>query len=374
MRVLIDATGVNREKAGVGVYALNLLDSLTAIPRGIEFFLLLQDDDPEIDFSGRPKVTVIRVPAYLFRRLPLRFLLEQFYLPILLWRLRIDVLHSLHYAFPFFTFGTRRVVTFHDMTFFAMPEMHERLKVIYFTTFMRAMRRLADHAIFISQSARNDYTLRLGFLRGTASVIPHGKGKNFRADLEYDKASLLAKYELAEEFILFIGTLEPRKNLLRLVEAFAELAPCHPALQLVIAGRKGWMINQLYEDVERRGLTGRVVFPGFVDERDKASLLAACTVFVYPSLYEGFGLPALEALACGAPTVTSNTSSLPEVVGDAAVLIDPTDTSALKRAINDLIKTPSLRARLHEKGPIQAAQFSWERTADATILVYRLLE
>jgi glycosyltransferase involved in cell wall biosynthesis len=373
MKILIDATGITREKAGVGVYARSLLSNLTAVPSDMEIYILAQDDDPEMDFSGRPGVTMIRVPARWFRILPLRFLLEQLYLPMLLWRRHIDVVHSLHYAFPLVVFGTRRVVTFHDMTFFTMPELHERTKIIYFRFFMAKMGRLADHSIFISHSALNDFRARLGHERGASSVVPHGKGAAFRPDIVFDPVALRKRYGLNESFALYLGTIEPRKNLPRLVEAFANIAAKYPALQLVIAGKRGWMAEELYQTISRLNLADRIHFPGFIAEEDKAALLVSCTLFIYPSLYEGFGLPALEALACGTPTVTSNTSALPDVVGDAALQVDPTSVQALTDAMGAILSSEELREDLKRRGPMQAALFTWEKTSAATAAVYRSL-
>ena len=370
MHVLIDATGITRKKAGVGVYARNLLDHLTRETGDLHFLILAQNDDPEMDFSRRPNVTMLWVPARVFRLLPFRFLLEQIYL----WHRGVRVVHSLHYAFPLFTPGTLRVVTFHDMTFFNMPEVHQRFKVFYFRTFMKAAMRRADHIIFISHSAMQDARARLGAPRGRASVIPHGKSDSLRPDLPPERLfAVRSRYGIAERFLLYIGTVEPRKNLPRVVEAFASLAARHTDLQLVIAGKMGWMTEDLTRSIEQLQLESRVLFTGFIDEKDKAPLLAACTVFVYASLYEGFGLPALEALACGAPTVTSNLSSLPEVVGDAALLVDPLDTCALAEAMERLLSTPLLRQRLQKEGPERAAQFTWERTAALTAALYRAL-
>ncbi len=375
MKILIDATSITKIKAGVGVYAKNLLDRLTRAPGTLQIVILAQDDDAELDFSYHPNVTMLWVPARLFRILPLRVLLEQVYLPLVLLLRGIKVVHSLHYALPLFCFGTRRVVTFHDMTFFTMPEVHRPFHLPYFKAFMRASVRQADHIIFISRSALKDCTAMLGRPHGSTSVIPHGKSEAFRPQSPGENLDRLReKYHLAERFVLYIGTIEPRKNLPRLVEAFATVAAKDPAIQLVIAGKMGWMAEGLFATIERLHLASRIVFTGFVAEEDKPSLLSACTMFVYPSLYEGFGLPALEAIACGAPTITSNTSSLPEVVGDAALLIDPTDTEALAAAMEKLLSSPDLREELKKKGPAQASQFTWERTAALTADVYRSMQ
>ena len=288
MRVLIDCTGIARTKAGVGVYARNLIDELTRSPNGPEYFVLAQDDDPELEFSERPNVTMIRVPAKFFRKLPLRFLLEQILLPCLLVRHRIHVVHSLHYSFPLIRFGTKQVVTLHDMTFFSMPQAHELVKVLYFRFFIWADVHLADSVIFVSQSAKNDCAARLGPTRGLSTVIYHGKSDAYRADLPAEELQRVrTKYGLDADYVLFLGTIEPRKNLARLVAAFALVCDSHPGLLLVIAGMKGWMYEDLMDSVHKRNLQSRVVFTGFVPEEEKPCLIAAARVFAYPSLYEG---------------------------------------------------------------------------------------
>jgi glycosyltransferase involved in cell wall biosynthesis len=375
MKILIDATGITRQKAGVGVYAKNLIDKLTLAAPRLDLHILAQNDDPEMDFSTRPNVTMVWVPAILFRKLPLRFLLEQLYLPCLLLLRRIDVIHSLHYAFPLLPVGTRRVVTIHDMTFFTMPEVHEKIKILYFRFFMRAAVRLADAIVFISQSVQKDCIALLGATSGIHTVIPHGKDESLQPATpspayDADLKCLGEKYRLPQHFVLYIGTLEPRKNLDRLILAFSEIAARDPEIGLVLAGKMGWMMESLSSTIERLGLTARVVFTGFILEEEKPLLLSACAVFVYPSLYEGFGLPVLEALACGAPTITSNISSLPEVAGDAAILIDPLNSAAIAAAMNSLLTNPALRSELRAKGFSQASKFTWQKTASLTAEVY----
>ena len=375
MKILIDATGITRQKSGVGNYARNLIDALTHLPGGsMQIFILAQDDDAEMNFGRSSDVTMLWVRARWFRILPLRFVLEQFVLPILLLRYRIDVLHSLHYAFPLFSFGVKRVVTFHDMTFLTMPEVHERIKVFYFRFFIRASAWVPDGMIFISRSALADFTAQLGPPRGSTFVIPHGKGSGFHPGLNLDRLEAIrAQYGIARRYILFVGMIEPRKNLPRLVRAFSSIAAGDLEIQLVLAGKMGWMADELNHEIEVLRLGSRVVFTGFIAEDEKPILIAGCVLFVYPSLYEGFGLPALEAIACGTPTVTSNLSSLPEVVGDAALLVDPYDPAAIASAMQEALSSEPLREELKRRGPIQAAQFTWEHTAELTAEAYRSL-
>lgn len=374
IKVLIDAAGITRQKTGVGVYAKCLLDALLKLPDDFHFYILAQDDDPDLDFSKYANVTMIWAPARLFRLFPLRFLLEQIYIPYLLARHDIDVLHSLHYAIPCLGVGARRIVTFHDMTFFMFPELHERVKIIYFQLFMRFAARHADEIIFVSDSAYRDCVARLGQPNGAAVVIPHGKDSAYvPLGAGWDLSSLRNKYGIPERFVLYIGTIEPRKNLERLVTSFAAVASGDPDISLVLAGKMGWMMEGLKQTIHAAGLDSRVVLTGFILEEEKRLLLGACTVFVYPSLYEGFGLPVLEALACGAPTITSNTSSLPEVAGEAALLIDPYSTEELQAALQLLLTDKLLRDELRRRGPVQAQMFTWEACAAKTAKSYASL-
>ena len=371
LRVLIDGTGITKKKAGVGVYAKNLIDRLVRASQ-FELFLVVQDDDPDLDYSGVSHVTMLRMPARVLRTVALRLIFEQAILPLLVRRHRIDVVHSLHYSFPLFRFGARSVVTIHDMTSLSMPDVHIGLKIIYFRFFIRRARRWTDALIFVSRSAQDDFLARFGPPRGLSTVVYHGKSPVFHPQQDQPAiAAVRTIYGLPTRYILYVGTIEPRKNLERLVQAFATLTLTYPDVSLVIAGMMGWKQDHLLGLVRDLGLEDRVLFPGFVAEKDKALLIAGSTLFVYPSLYEGFGLPVLEALASGIPTVTSNVSSLPEVAGDAALLIDPSDAAALAGAMGAILSDPSLAATLQCRGPEQAAKFSWERTAEQTSAVYQ---
>jgi glycosyltransferase involved in cell wall biosynthesis len=284
---------------------------------------------------------------------------------------RIDVVHSLHYSFPLIRFGTKQVVTLHDMTFFNMPEAHQRIKVIYFRFFIRADVRFADKVVFDSHSSLTDCITRLGPLRGTSTVVHLGKSEAFHSGLSADEIQRVReKYGLSADFILFVGTIEPRKNLSRLVLAFAAMCEKHPGLLLAIAGMSGWMYDSLMETIRNLDLQSRVIFTGFVPEDEKPFLISAAKVFAYPSLYEGFGIPVLEALACGIPTVTSNVSSLPEVAGDAALTIDPYSVAELSSALEKLVSDEPLRDQLAREGLRQASKFTWTKTAIMTREAY----
>jgi glycosyltransferase involved in cell wall biosynthesis len=373
VNILIDALAIRRQKAGVGIYAKSLIDHLLRIDPGNHYFILAQNDDPDLNYRDRRNATPLLVSAKLFRKIPIRLLWEQFVLPfVLLWH-RIDAVHSLHYSFPLVRFGTKQIVTLHDMTSFLFPEVHVRVKVWYFKFFIRAALKDADGVIFVSHSGCNDCLSLLGSPHRFSAVIHHGKEDRFNAGVGSNAIDAVRdKYGLPARFVLYIGTIEPRKNLTKLMKAFAPQSSKHPDLAVVIAGMKGWNneFARLQQLIHELDLDDRVIFPGFVDESDKPALLAAAEIFVYPSLYEGFGLPVLEAMACGVPTITSNTSSLVEVAGDAALMVNPTDHEEMGSALEALLSSAELRATMREAGIRQASQFSWARAAQETLSFY----
>ncbi len=371
MRILIDASQIPLERVGVGVYAYHLLQELVREAGVDELHVVVQDDDDELLELLRAKAHVIAVRAAWFRRLPLRFLLEQVLVPVLAARRRVDVIHSLHYSFPLLAPGRRRVVTLHDMIFFRFPALHLSGKARYFRTFIRLAARLADGLLFVSRSSRDDFETLFPRSHAVRAVSPLACDARFRPASEVDAGrDLRRRYGLPERYVLFVGTLEPRKNLPRLLEAFHGIAGRFPTVDLVVCGKQGWGIEPVLEAVQRLGLAGRVHLTGYVAEADKPELYRQARVFVYPSLYEGFGIPVLEALASGVPVITSRVSSMPEVAGEAAVLIDPEDTAAIREALAHLLGDEDARERLGQLGPARARLFDWRRTADVTRSLY----
>lgn len=371
MKVLIDCTQITRNKAGVGMYALNLVNHLVNRQnQGFQVVLLVQDDDP--DFCFDPAVAKsISVPSRFFRILPLRLLMEQLYIPWIASRLKVDVIHSLHYSFPLMRTRARRFVTIHDMTSFIIPEVHTRAKRMYFHFFIRAATYLADCLIFDSNSTRSDWADLFPGCAKPVFVTLMGKSEIFKPDLDPQAIrKVLDQLKISTPYVLFLGTIEPRKNLLRLVSSFARIADLFPLHHLVIAGMKGWMYDGLFELVAQLKLEKRIVFTGFVAEGDKPYLINGADAFAYLSLYEGFGIPVLEALACGIPTLTSNTSSLLEVAGDAALLADPTSIDSITFNLRKILSDTATRQSLRSKSLIQAARFDWGFTADQTMKAY----
>lgn len=286
----------------------------------------------------------------------------------------LALLHGLAFALPL-ACACPAVVTVHDLSFFRYPQAFRRPQRAYLRWITRAAVRTAARVIAVSESTRRDVIALCGASAERVVVVPNGVTGEFCPADAAETAAFRRRKGLPERFILFVGTLEPRKNLERLIEAYARLigrrSAANAAPALVIVGGRGWFYETIFARVARLGLTDRVLFPGFVPADELPWWYRAAELFVYPSLFEGFGLPVLEAMACGAPTITSNVSALPEVAGDAALMVAPDDTEVLVEAMARVLGEPALAAQLRAAGLRQAARFSWLRTARETAAVYR---
>ena len=372
MHVLIDLTQVPAGRMGIGSYAENLLAQLGAVAPEISFTAVLQSDDAPLRAAIPSRVRILQLPARFFRRLPVRLVFEQVLLPLLARRYRVDVIHSLHYSLPLLPTRARCVVTMHDMTAYLLPHMHTRAKGAYMRFFIRRAIRRADRLIFVSTSGLDDCRRWFGLPLRNAVVVHHGKSDAFRPKGSAEElASVRARYRLPEHYLLYLGTLEPRKNVPLLLRAFAELTRPHPEARLVIAGKKGWHFDEIFHTAASLNLEDHVLFTGYVDEADKPALMRGASLFVYPSLHEGFGIPVLEAMASGVPTIAGNRTSIPEIAADGALLINPESLPELSNALEFLYSNPVARAGLVAKGLEQAARFSWKKTAEETAAVYR---
>jgi glycosyltransferase involved in cell wall biosynthesis len=282
---------------------------------------------------------------------------------------KLDIFHSPDFALP----PVRRactVLTVHDLSFMRVPECSQPSLRTYLLRVVPPSVRRADVVLADSESTRSDVIELLGVSPDRVRVIYPGVDEGFR--LVQDTrvlADVRRRYRLPEHFVLSVGTLQPRKNLPRLIEAYAQ-ARMDADVKLVIAGGTGWMYEGIFRRVEELGLQSEVHFPGYVADDDLPALYTLADLFVFPSLYEGFGLPPLEAMACGTPVVTSNVSSLPEVVGDAALMVDPRDVEALANAMRRALGEPSLRSAMVQRGLAQAQGFTWARAAGQLLRLY----
>jgi glycosyltransferase involved in cell wall biosynthesis len=264
------------------------------------------------------------------------------------------------------------VLTIHDLIFLLFPEYHLPLNKWFLNSFVPLFIRRADAIIAVSKCTKGDLIRYYSVPSEKIKVIYEGVDARFQPVTEPDAlARVRAIYGLPERFILYVGTIEPRKNLSTLLEAYKLLREEGLEHRLVIVGRKGWLYKGFFQRLRELGLEGEVIFPGFVPDGDLPALYSAADLFVFPSLYEGFGLPVLEAMACGTPVIASNSSSLPEVIEDAGIMVDPLDVGALLRAIELILRDERMRREMRARGLEQAAKFSWERAARETLEVYR---
>jgi glycosyltransferase involved in cell wall biosynthesis len=261
------------------------------------------------------------------------------------------------------------VITVHDLSFLFFPQNFRAMNRIYLKTLTRLSVRRARRIIAVSESTRRDLVHQYGLPPAKVDVVYNGVDAAFRPLPTTEVAAFRRRAGLPDRFLLFVGTLEPRKNVARLIEAYARLPEGRPPLLLV--GGKGWLYDEIFARVEELNLTHEVRHVGYVPATELPLWFNAAELFVYPSLYEGFGLPALEAMACGTAVVASSASSLPEVVGEAGRLADPFDTEALSSAMSQVLTHQEQREELREAGLKQAQAFTWPKAARQTVGTYR---
>jgi glycosyltransferase involved in cell wall biosynthesis len=363
MIVGYDATTLAGCTSGVGGYTRRLLDALIASPPEDGLLRLLV-------FSNRavPVAPEGRVEVYAGARVPFRSLWMQLELPRLLRTLRPDVVHFTNYLAPLAT-EVPYVVSFHDMTLRLLPHLHTLKKRVLTASLLPRVARRARLVLTPSESSRDDVVRLLGIDAGRVRVIPYAPGEEFRAVEE--PAQTLVSRGIRPPYLLHVGTLEPRKNLPRVLRAFARIAGRFPEVTFVVAGPPGWDGGAARRTAARAGLGPRIAFLGYVPEAELSRLYSHAAALVYPSLYEGFGLPVVEAMACGTPVLSSLSSSLAEIAAGAAVLVDPQNEAAIAAAMAALLSDPALRVELREKGRARAASYTWRRTAEETLQAYR---
>lgn len=267
----------------------------------------------------------------------------------------------------------RSVVTIHDLGYIVEPDCHEPVhrRQLEWTTRWNA--KAASGIIAVSEATRRDLIERLGVDPSKIRVIPHGVAGSYQPAEPATIASVRCRYDLSDQYILAVGTIHPRKNLERLIQAFEHVALEHPSLQLVLCGNEGWRASATLDRARRSPFADRIVHIGYVPESDLPALYSGATVTAFVSLYEGFGLPAVESMACGTPVVAANRSALPEVCGDAALLADPFDSIAIAESLKRLLDDDVLRRDLIERGFQRAKQFTWQSCAHETLAFLRAI-
>ncbi len=377
MRIGIEAKVLTSRTSGIGRYAINLVRSL---------LMALPEKDHTLDivlFTGPQTArsvldTLSGSYSEHFCALQSSLLRSLVSLPCSIVHHNIDVFHGLdHVGLPLFFKRGRYVITVHDVIPLLFPQLFTLKHRLIVHAGLARVAQQADIVIVPSYAVQQDVQQYLRIDKSRVVVIPEGCEPRFRPLTDPEHLHRVrTKYGLPALYILCLGTLEPRKNITTLLHAFARLRSLlhgEPALHLVVAGARGWREQAIFQTVKNLGIEQAVCFPGFIDDEDLPALYSGALLFVFPSLYEGFGLPVLEAMSCGIPVVASNTSAMPEVAGDAALLVDPYDIEGMATAIATVVHNTSLRDSLRRKGLIQAQRFSWETTARKTLDLYMAL-
>ncbi|MHB8646112.1 MAG: glycosyltransferase family 4 protein [Thermomicrobiales bacterium] len=364
MRPLIIAVDASRTlptfRTGTEQYSVFLLRALMARDTPHRWLLYAPGPPPD-DLSPLP-------PRWEWRTIPFPRLWTHLRLSAAMARHRPDVLFVPAHVVPV-VHPRATVVTIHDLGYLHFPEAHPASARRYLAWSTRWSVRAARRVIAVSGATRDDLVTMLDVPRDNITVVHHGVRPVPARLSESAVQATMERLGIASPYVLFLGTVQPRKNLERLIHAFRQVVDAGLPQTLVIAGRMGWLAAPIRAAVADCGLTERVHFAGYVADDDLPALYTGADAFAFPSLYEGFGMPALEALSYGVPVVAANTTSLPEIVGDAGLLVDPLDEDALGAAIVRVLTDQPLRARLAIAGPEQAARFSWERCARETLAV-----
>jgi glycosyltransferase involved in cell wall biosynthesis len=369
MRIAIDLLPITGQDAGLQSYAKQLVTSLAKVDQQSEYILLVNAHVGNLfDIPARNfKPFIVRTPKWVIRYC--RYW-EQVYLPIMPILRNVDLLHCPVSALPFWA-PCKTVVTVYDLTFKFFPETMKWLSRLYWSYFLTKSIKKADKIIVPSRSTSTALQQVFSISSDRIVIIEASCPERFfyRKPLEVIEATK-RRYNIKGKYILTVGTLEPRKNITTLLEAFS-IVKKELAIQLVIVGRRGWLDQAIYKKIKELSINEDVVFTGYVLDEDLPALYQGAEVFVFPSLYEGFGLPPLEAMASGTPVVASNSSSIPEVVGDAGILVDPRDIEGFAYAIVKLCTDASYRAMLSTKGQQRAHHFTLERMGEKMVEVYR---
>lgn len=371
MRIGIDYTAAINQSAGIGRFVRNLVEAVTEVDHRNEYVLLYAAPNPGCT-ADPPSAANVSTRALRFRE---RFMAALWHrlevpLPVEIVTGPLDIFHSPDFVLPPVRRAVR-LITIHDLAFLTYPECApERLRTYLEHAVPRSAAR-ADYIITDSENTRNDVICLLDRDPDKVFVVPGGVDPMFRPASAEVVAEVREQYNLTQPYVLAVGVIEPRKNYPRLIEAFCRLRtqtglPC----QLVIAGGAGWLSEETLRRAGQSPYPSDVRFVGYVPDWQLAALYTGAEVFAYPSLYEGFGLPVLEAMACGTPVVCANTSSLPEFATDAALLVPPEDPHAIADALETACTNPPERQRLREAGIRRVQDYTWRKSAERLVRIY----
>lgn len=371
LHIGINARYLQRTITGIERYILETLNHLLKIDRKNNYSLFLSSQRQIPDIIQAPNITFNYTTTNTEARLR-RIIWEQLTLGKEILKRKIDIFHGPSFVVPFLK-SCKNIITIYDLAFLASPESFTIITRLYFKIFLTPSIYLADHIIAISQATKKDIIKYFKINPEKISIVYGALSPSIKKVINKNiLQETKKKYNLPDKYILFTGLISPRKNIVRALHAYARIHIEIPH-KFVITGKKGWLYNDVFKTVKKLNLEKKVIFTGYVPDNDLCALYTLSDIFIFPSLYEGFGLPILEAMTCDAPVITSNISSMPEVAGNAALLVNPYNIQEITEAIKKLYTDKKLRQTLIKKGRNQIKKFTWKKSAQETLKIYEKL-
>lgn len=370
MRIGINARYTQNTFTGIETALLKLLLNLKKIDKENEYFLFFGSHKPvpgfarDLDF----RYDISKMPT---ENQLLKILWSHFYLPYAIEKNKVDIFHEPTFVTPVFK-KCPTVVTIYDTAFLQLPSSYPKRNILYFKALLHRTIKQADAVISISENTKKDIINNFKVSPEKIHVIHLGSDDSYYILEDMDRIESVKRfYNINSDFILNVSLISPRKNITGLIKAFKLLKDSKKVgLKLVIVGRKGWLYEEVFREARSSGIENDVIFTGYIPKEHLLCLYNGARALIFPSFHEGFGLPILEAMACGCPVVASNISSMPEVCGDAALLVDPHNIEELADAIGSMLNDAGLRPSFIKKGLERVKRFSWEKTALQTLSVY----
>lgn len=372
MKIAISTTSLRQPLTGLGHYTLNLIQALQTITNS-EFIFF--DNNQWTNIAAVKSQRINFNALGLLRSLPFAYQAKRFLGQLSFWKGIQNNKPDIYHEPNFLAYKCKlpTIITVHDLSWIKFPEVHPPARVREMNRFFERGIRRASHIITDAEYIRQEFIQEFNYPADRVTAIPLGVNKSFSPYSQKETRATLIQYELKHSnYILAVGTLEPRKNLIVAIDAFLLLPEVlRQKYPLVIAGSRGWLLGELEKKLNPLIQSGEIKLLGYVQQDELPHIIAGALTLIFPSIYEGFGLPPLEAMACGVPVIASNNSSIPEVVGDTGILLNSSDTQGFANAIKNLIEDPALRATLSQKALARSKNFTWEKCALSTLEVYK---
>lgn len=367
MKIAIDIREAGHEKTGKGWYTYNLVQEILKLDQSNQY--LLYTDNNKNPFSNFKNAEIKNIPEKSWKW---HFKVKK---DLLLQKADLFFAPTSYIIPAFIPKNFPVVITVHDLVAFLFPSTHNTKAVLIERLTLKKALKKANHVFVVSDNTKTDLLKKFKYPQNQVHLVPCAPADFFRKPVPAEElVEFKQKLNLPENFILAVGTLEPRKNFSTLIKSFVIIKRKYPDYKLVIVGKKGWKYHLIEKTLQHYNLEKDVIFPGYLEDLELQKIYSVAKIFVFPSLYEGFGIPPLEAMASGCPVVSSNVASLPEVIGDSGLLIDPKNAHNLADAVISLIENDKIRAMLIERGYRRVQKFTWENSAKVALYVFESMK